>query len=228
MEGIVLNYDKSTDKGVLRNERGDRFEFTNTDWKSNGSPCIGTKVDFVVQDNVGTEIYAVNSPSTSGGVADKLSEFQGSGLGQKVSGLFGNGMHNKLGFLSAIAVLVSLFFPVIEVPFMGSGSLINDGTGKILFVLLFVLAIFFYGGATKIYSRILGGVVLGILFFQYYDLFSSLNQANQFVGSFGGRSRNTPNLFKLIQWGAFVNIAACVVLFIATYIKGYTNNQKAI
>lgn len=228
MEGTVLNYDESTNKGVLRNESGDRFEFTNTDWKSNGSPRTGAKVDFVAQDNIATEIYAVSSPSISGGVADKLSEFQGSGLGQKISALFGNGMHNKLGLLAALAVLVSLFLPVIEIPFLGKGSLINDGTGKLLFVLLLVLAVFFYGGATKIYTRILGGVVLGILFFQYYDLFSGLNQANDVFGSFGGRSRNSPNFFNLVQWGAFVNIATCMVLFFATFIKGYTNNEKAI
>jgi hypothetical protein len=228
MEGIVLHFDESTNKGVVRSENGDRFDFTDSDWKSNGAPRTGAKVDFVAKDKVASEIYAASSPGISGNVAEKLSDFQGSGLGQKISGLFGNGMHNKLGLLAAVAVLVSLFFPVIEIPFLGKGSLINDGTGKFLFMLLIVLAIFFYGGATRLYTRILGGVVLGILFFQYYDLFSGLNQANDFVGLFGGRSRNAPNFFNLVQWGAFVNIAACVVLFLATFIKGYTNNEKAI
>jgi len=97
-------------------------------------------------------------------------------------------------------------------------------TGKFLLVLLIVLAVFFYGGATRLYTRILAGVVLGILFFQYYDLFSALNQASGFIGG----SQNSPNLFNLIQWGTFINVAACAALFYATYVKSYTNNEKAI
>jgi hypothetical protein len=224
MEGTVLHFDESSNKGIVRGEDGDRFEFTNTDWNSSGSPRTGAKVDFVAKDNIASEIYAVSSPSIAGNVAGKISDFQGSGLGEKISALFGNGLHNKLGFLAALAVLVSLFFPVIEIPLLGKGSLISTGTGKFLLVLLIVLAVFFYGGATRLYTRILAGVVLGILFFQYYDLFSALNQASGFIGG----SQNSPNLFNLIQWGTFINVAACAALFYATYVKSYTNNEKAI
>jgi hypothetical protein len=59
-------------------------------------------------------------------------------------------------------------------------------------------------------------------------LFTGLNQVNDFVGLFGEKNMNTPNVFSLIRWGAFVNIAASVVLFLATFIKEYTNNEKAI
>ena len=224
MEGTVLHFDESTKKGVVRSENGDRYDFTDGDWKSSGTPRAGAKVDFVAKDNFASEIYVISSTSISG----KLSEFQASELWLKISALLGNGMHNKFGIIAAVAVLVSLFFPVIEIPFLGKGSLINGGTGKMLFILLIVLTTFFYGGATRLYTRILGGVILGILFIQYYDLFTGLNQANDIFGSLGGRSRNAPNFFNLVRWGAFVNIAACVPLFFATFINRYTNNEKAI
>jgi hypothetical protein len=228
MEGTVLHFDESTKSGVVRSDNGDRFDFIDSDWKSNGDPRLGVKVDFVAKDNVASEIYAVSSSRISENITKKLSDFQGSGLGQKITALFSYGMHNKFGLLATIAVLVSLFFPVIEIPFLGKGSLINDSTGKLLFIFLILLAIFFYGGATRLYTRILGGAIIGILFFQYYGLFTGLNQVNDFVGLFGEKNMNTPNVFSLIRWGAFVNIAASVVLFLATFIKEYTNNEKAI
>lgn len=229
MEGKVLHFDESTKKGVVRNESGDRFDFIDSDWKSNSRPHIGARVDFVVcKNNVASEIYSVTNSNISENITEKLSDLKCSGVGQKISGLFSNGMHNKFGLLAAIAVLVSLFLPVIKVPFIGGGSLINDSTGKLLFILLILLAIFFYGGATRLYVRILGGIIIGIIFFQYFGLFSGLNQANEFFGSLGGRSMNTPNFFSLIRWGAFVNIASSVVLFLATFIIEYTDNEKTI
>ena len=232
MEGTVLHFDESTQKGVVRSENGDRFEFTGSDWASNGSPQTGVKVDFVAKDNSASAIYAISSPGFSVNVAGKLSDFQGSGVGQKISALFGNGLHNKAGLVAALVVLVTLFLPVIQIPFVGSGSLMELGPGKLLFILLTVLAIFFYGGATRLYTRILGGVILGILFFQYFDLFSGLNQmtstATGLVGLLGGDRGDAPNFFQLVKWGAFVNVVACVVLFYATYIKKYSHNEKAI
>jgi hypothetical protein len=100
--------------------------------------------------------------------------------------------------------------------------------GKMIFILLVVLATLFYGGATKLYTRSLASITLGILFFQYYDLFSGLNQANDVFSIFGGRIRNSPNFFRLVQWGALVNIAACVTLFIAAFKKEYLQNEKTI
>ncbi len=237
MEGIVLNYDKSTNKGILRNNSGEEFEFSDTDWKSNGGPRTGTKVDFVAKDNLASEIYTVGSPVISAGIADKLSEFKESGIKEKLRALFVNGIHNKIGFTITVAVLLSLFLPIIEIPIIEVQlCLIHGLTGKFLFVLLVVLAISFYGGVTRLYTRILASIVSGIVFFNYYQLFSELSQASDFVGGLFSSSDTTDLfsllqlgvLFSLLQWGVFVNIVACVLLLLQTYRGEYFTNQETI
>lgn len=228
MEGTVIHYDEATMKGIVRNSSGDRFEFNRDDWKSTGVPRPGATVDFLAEDKLASEIYVLKASNPSANVADKLSNFQQSDVGQGITALFGNGMHNRLGFLASLAVLLSLFFPIIQIPFVGSVAFISTGIGKLLFMMLAVLAIFFYGGATKLYTKILASAVLVLLFFQYYDLFSGLNQANNAFGAFAGTGVNSPNFFSIVTWGAYVNIAACVALFLAAYIKDYSSNEEAI
>ena len=228
MEGSVLHFDEIEKKGILRDDEGNRYEFTENDWKSDAKLKAGLAVDFVAENNIATQIFVLKSSGISGDLLEKASQLQESGIGKKLGALFSFGMHNKFGVIATLAVLVSLFFTVIEIPFLGKGSLINGGSGKLIFILLVVVAILFYGGATKLYTRILVGITLGILFFQYYDLFSGLSQANDMFGAFGGRSRNSPNFFQLIQWGALVNIVACMSLFIAAFKKEYSQNENTI
>jgi len=226
MDGTVLHYDDTTKTGIIRNDSGDRFDFASADWKSSGNPRAGDKVDFVASDKVASEIFIIKSSGqlNLGNVTDKLAGFQSSDTGQKISALFTHGLHNKLGFFATLAVLISLFFSVVEVPLFGSVSLIAGATGKLMFVLLVVLAVFFYGGATKLYTRVLAGVVLALLFFQYYTMISDLID----LFRYGRVGRNTPNLFALFQFGALINIIASVVLFVAAFFRAYRSNEQSL
>jgi hypothetical protein len=259
MEGTVLHFNETEKKGVLRDNDGNRYEFVADEWGSVMKPKSGLLVDFVAKDNVATQIYTLSSvgiSEISNNISEKIVNFQDSDIGKKISekivnlqvtdigkkvaALFTNGIHNKFGMLATIAVLVSLFFPIIKVPFLGMASIFNFEAGKYLFTILIILSIFFYGGATKLYIKILTGIVLGILFFLYYDLFSGLNQANDlfsgmdqskhlFTNDYSrSEKQNSPNFFSLVSWGAYVNVAACVALFMVSFVKKYINNEEAI
>ncbi|WP_052750325.1 hypothetical protein [Arsukibacterium sp. MJ3] len=226
MEGTVLHYDDTTKTGIIRNDSGDRYDFASADWKSGSNPRTGDKVDFVASDKAASEIFVIKSAVqlNMGNVTDKLADFHSSDVGQKISALFAHGLHNKLGFFASLVVLISLFFSVVEVPLYGSVSLIAGATGKLMFVLLIVLAIFFYGGATKLYTRVLAGVALALLFFQYYNMVSDLME----LFRYGRVGRNTPNLFALFQFGALINIIASVVLCVAAFFRKYRSNEHAL
>lgn len=243
MEGKVLHFDKLTNAGVIRTENGERFDFTAADWKSGGAPHTGAKVDFVAQGNAAADIYAtasVDLSAISGNVSEKLSHLQGSDLGQKVTALFSHSSHNKLGLWAALVVLLSLFFPALylpnfEIDGLTSISLIGTGAGKFLLLLLVLSAIFFHGGATRLYTRLLVAVLLGTLFLLYYDLFSEIHQGvrdirgvNRLFGPFGKSSEELPSTFNFIRWGFLVNILAVIALFWAAFISKYTNNEKTI
>jgi len=75
MDGSVLGFDETTKEGAIRTENGDRFVFSEDDWKGDRPPKAGDKVDFVAKDDKATEIYLLkgsfNAPDLSG-ISDKL------------------------------------------------------------------------------------------------------------------------------------------------------------
>jgi len=228
MEGKVLNFDETEKKGILKDNDGNRYDFTPNEWKSDIKPKSGLEVDFVAENNIATQIYSIKTAGLSNDLSEKVLQLQESDIIKKIGKLFSLGMHNKFGVIAAFALLVTLFLPVLEIPFLGTLSLMADGTGNLLFILLVVLMVLFYGGATRLYTKILAGITLGILFFQYYDLLSGLSHANDMFSSLGGSSGNSPNFFKLLRWGALVNLIACGTFFIAAFIRGYSENKETI
>lgn len=228
MEGLILHFDENSRQGIVRNHNGERFSFTISDWRGSTIPRTGQKVDFLTSGNVATDIYNVKSADLANIAAEKIVMLRDSGYTRKVSALFTGGIHNIFGVVATIAVMASLFFPLINIPILGSVSMINDSDGKLLFIMLSVLAVFFYGGATRLYTQILSAAALGFLFIQYYGLYSDLNDVNNFFSAFNRKGQTPPNMFKLIQWGTFVNITAALILGLANVVGGYKKNDKAI
>ncbi len=129
----------------------------------------------------------------------------------KISALFNNGFHNKIGVFATLAVLVFSWLPIysgfgLYVPLI---NLIAKSGYKSLFViLLLVLAILFYGGATRLYTRILGVILLVMM-----SLFVSIPAV----------------ITKLpVAWGMYVNLVAWAALLLAIFFTKYTNNEESI
>lgn len=143
--------------------------------------------------------------------------------------------HNKFGVIAALVTLISLFLPVVNVSH-DSYLVINDGTGKLIFILLIVLTMLFYCAVTKLYTQILVSLILGILLFHYYNFFSWLSyQHDWWVAIMVAFNRKAPNFFQYahavhayFQWGAFIHIAACAAIFIAAFKKGDSKNKKLV
>jgi hypothetical protein len=229
MEGKVLHFDEVEKKGIISDSSGNRYNFEAMDWQSEIKPIQGTVVDFVVEDREAKQIFAIKPTND---IMQKMASFQTSSLGQQISALFSHGLHNQFGFATSIVMILSLFLPFLKISLLGEYHLINSSSGQFLLVLSAILAILFYGGATRLYTKILAGVVLGILLTQYYDLFSALIQANNLTqGIFGslGVQSSSVNFFQLVGWGALVNAGACAALFYAAFMTpAYARNDRAL
>lgn len=96
-----------------------------------------------------------------------------------------------------------------------------DG-GKLGFVLLLVLASFYYIGIKHVFVKVLTAIIVVFAFFQFYDLFSGLSSGNDMMSAFGGRSRGDANFFSLLRLGVLVLIPLIVLLAFSGFRKKYT------
>ena len=232
MKGIVLDFSLQQSSGVISGSDGKRYKFVSANWKQDRQPFQGMNVDFDInEEGEAVEIYSdlEDRGSFSGATANfsdqvvqKITEFSRSSLGQRLSALLTRGLHNRFGLAVSIITLLSLFLPIVEFALSGAYRLIDSGSGKFLFILLIMLAILFYGGATRLYVKILTGIILGTILINHYDSLSTINSVNR---TFGFSQGNSPNSFS---WGLLVNIVACITLFFASFIVGYSSNKDAI
>jgi len=202
MKGKILDYNVEKNEGMISGNDGKRYKFTISEWKSNKEPIAGRKVDFDIDGEFAKEIYLDNS-----------------GVTFNIDVLKSNGSPNKLGIILSILTAISLFLPIIKVPFLGINVALLDGfIGKILFVLYLLLAYLFYLGVEEKIIQI-GIVIIDIIvFFQFYQIFSSLNSTGNMMGMFIGENIN---LFKFLSIWAYVIIVLNIVL---TFI-GFKKNK---
>jgi hypothetical protein len=71
MQGTILEYNLTNDTGIISSEDSTRYKFKNVEWKSsNITPKVGMTVDFIVKDNIATEIYSIDAPNCATIVSD--------------------------------------------------------------------------------------------------------------------------------------------------------------
>lgn len=258
MEGKVLHYSESENTGIATNNEGERFTIKKEQWLSDELPKVGGKIDFTPIGNEATQIFLVptayNVNELSGRVIGaasdasmKLNEFRHSengeriasyfshGVGLKTASLFGYGIQNKIGTYLSVFVLLSLFFPTIA---GDSSGLFDYEKGTILFVLLAIVSILFYGGATRLFVMVISLLVVTIISFEYYEFYTvfleeyeSMKGMNSMLGMFGQEQKigSFPSvLFKRLGWGFYVNVFGCVGLLIVTFLIKYKVNEHSI
>ena len=64
MKGSVLNFSIQNNAGVISADDGNRYSFSGNDWRVEGPPISGTRVDFDVDNGAATGIYADASAPT--------------------------------------------------------------------------------------------------------------------------------------------------------------------
>lgn len=74
MKGTILDYSVQNNTGYISGDDSQRYSFSGADWRSNGVPSRGQKVDFTVNDNQAKEIFlAIGSGASSGAGAGEKS-----------------------------------------------------------------------------------------------------------------------------------------------------------
>lgn len=72
MEGKILAPPRGAENGVISGDDGNRYEFDLAQWKADGPPNAGIKVDFKVEGEAAVEVYALNATSSSAAGSKKV------------------------------------------------------------------------------------------------------------------------------------------------------------
>jgi len=63
MQGTILEASFQSNSGIIAGEDGGRYSFSANQWRANGIPHKGQRVDFLPSDDGATEIYPLQSTS---------------------------------------------------------------------------------------------------------------------------------------------------------------------
>jgi len=73
MKGSVLDFSVATSVGLIAGDDGVRYEFPGTEWKAQGLPTAGTRVDFLSSDGRATGVYRdANAAQTMAGATNSV------------------------------------------------------------------------------------------------------------------------------------------------------------
>jgi len=231
MKGKILDYNIQNSTGIISGDDGQRYNFTNKEWKGDKAPSVNQKVDFEIDEKNAKSIYLESSSISfdADSMKSKMSDIQNSDFvnnGQKnINKALKEGVQNKFGFIIAILTALALFLPIIKIPFLGSMSLVDGFWGKVALILVIISSLLFYTGAKKILVKATIGIAVAIIFFQFYDLLSGLSQGSDMMNAFGGRRNKSINLFGLLQIGTYVIIPLTILLFISGFKSKYKENN---
>lgn len=225
MKGKILDYSIQESKGLISGDDGNRYEFVNNEWKEDKAPAKNQIVDFETDGNKAIGIYLVSSQAfNTDNMKEKMSQIGNSdtlkNAQSNITETYKAGIQNKFGFFVSIILAFALFLPVIQIPFLGSASLIDGGWGKFSLLVVIAIAILFYSGMKHLFVKVATGIFAFIIFIQFYDLFSSLYDGGQMLNAFS--RKKDVNLFGLLEFGTFVIIPATLILLFASFKKTYT------
>ncbi|NOQ30848.1 MAG: hypothetical protein GQ570_06970 [Helicobacteraceae bacterium] len=222
MKGTILDYSIQSSSGIISADDGNRYDFNNSEWKSDIAPSKNQKVDFEIDEKDAIGIYVESSQQFDAtNIKESLSELKNSqtvtNAQANVNSALNAGVQNKFGFILSLLTIVALFLPIIQIPYIGSASVMDDFWGKFSFVLLIISAILFYVGAPRLFVKISVGITLIILILMTYDLFSSLNSGSNALSMFSGRRSREVNLFELLKFGFYTLLPLVIILALATF-----------
>jgi len=132
MKGKILDYSIQNSSGIISGEDGNRYEFSNEEWKSNKAPKVNQKVDFEADDKIAKGIYleTSNVPFDSDDLKSKFSDVADSDIvkNSPLSWYFTvlkkylvfNGRATRseywyYGLFNSIIILVLAFIPILDI-----------------------------------------------------------------------------------------------------------------
>ncbi|GAA6153088.1 hypothetical protein NBRC116587_25080 [Pseudoteredinibacter isoporae] len=237
MEGVVLHFDSESAEGIIRTDEGERFAFQQSDWKSDGPVSANSRVDFVVKNDKASEIYLLKTTANSLSAEElvqKMKTMQASSTGQRLTALFSEGIHNTIGFAASVVLFITCFLTIMTVSqFTLAISLWDIGPdtiwGKLIAVCSLITAICYYGGASRIYTRIFGLLTVALICYRYIEFLNHIAALRKNLNI--GINLTGRGTYRTLQtdWQDVVvasNLMALLVLLFASFKKGYKGNEK--
>lgn len=226
MKGAVLDFNRSSGQGLIRGEDGTRYEFSAADFKSDGPARSGQDVDFEVKDGRATAIYALSGKGMTIDVneaAQRITAFaKESGVdatARKALDTLKKGPKDRIGVGLSVVAAVCLFLPFIQVPFLGSVSLIQTGWGKLLFVIALVLAVLCYQGMDRKWVKVAACSFAAVVLINVWAIVADLSHADSLTNAFMGGSRNRRSFLELLTFGFYATLISTALLTASAFLR---------
>ena len=129
MRGQILQADAASGSGIILGSDGNRYSFSEGDWRGAEAPASGIEVDFIPGEGVAREIFPLPSPPTTGPSPTNQSRSPASEGSSVILGVIGIGLL-LLGFIIPVLPTVAAF--IIGLIGADSAKRHNNETGLIL------------------------------------------------------------------------------------------------
>jgi len=237
MEGTVLHFDASSKTGIIRGTNGSRYEFQQSDWKSESIPSSGMRADFVITGINAAQIYELPPDKLASDNADSekrvtlkwpditesitdsqiaanvmKTEDKTTTKPENSSSSSGRKM-NLIGMLATVAGALTLFSPVFYSGHYGyfSPFLWAEKLHLWMVPLLFAVAVIFYNGGSRKLIRALSLISIGGIALGYYNGFQEYSIV------VWGEPRPVS-----LAFGAYLNFSALFIMTAAAFSKHYS------
>lgn len=155
MKGSILEFNLQRSEGVISGDDGRRYAFVTSDWKADGVPHAGQKVDFVTGE--GAEARDIYVATASPGGSDQMSGSM------------------KKAIIAIICAVLAFFIPVVGVVLAIAGLMLgrqarsaakaeaDDSAALVAMIAIVVAAIALFFAAIALVSLVLFGSGLALL-----------------------------------------------------------------
>ena len=114
MRGTILGVDSTNGEGVVTDASGVRHTFSATDWKSGGIPAVGQAVDYSINGDRASDVYAVPGAALGGGYPGGMAapgdplfkQAQTSGIIALVAGILSWTILIWIGLVPAVVAII--------------------------------------------------------------------------------------------------------------------------
>jgi hypothetical protein len=249
MEGKILDYNAEQQNGLIRGNDENRYEFNASEFRSQEPIRIGQTVDFKIDGENALDIYLLKGNNLASAASETISGFANeeniSKLSQKAREIIRQSIqgdnHNPLGVDASALAIITLFLPLVKQINNSKNHLINDGIGIISLFLLLALGYLFYTGGKRVQTKVLTGIISGLLLSGIYDMFEPMRdiwkqeeaarrylktESGKFVGGLAQAidpSYTPPNtgFFDVAKFGFFAVILAIIALLFLAFMGSY-------
>ncbi len=230
MEGIILDYNRETEKGLILGDNKERYAFTKAQWKSEKLPKVQMKVNFVVDSGEATDIYSLSNAGIDmpnvdmNSIKEKFSAVR-SGVQESVLNnasfkqIIENGVFNKVSLALLVIAFFGLFTDVVSIGYLGflmetpSSSLSAVSMGWLLVLVYLLLMVATALGVRKKIVLQVGIASIVLFAWQFYALITEVRTMAAGLRLLGGRGD------EIINTGATLFIVlSFLLLLVATFL----------